>query len=218
MNEAFGARSASKKNRGKDQEKGKKAPRHAPFYCTGYAIVYAFFKPLKHFILLAERHLRDCNRLRPSDVEMIPSSELATAEQFLHERIPLTRAMGVRVREYGAPGLVLEAPVALNYNHLHTAFGGSINALATLAGYGLLWLELRDESAHLVVAESSIRFLRPIRETIRAVCARPAELELSRFKDGLRENRKSRIELAVAVEENGKCAAEFRGTFVALRG
>ena len=77
---------------------------------------------------------------------------------------------------------VVEAPVALNSNHLRTAFGGSINAVATLAAYGLLWLELREHGVHVVVAESSIRFLRPVRETIRAICLRPDPEEWAAFQ------------------------------------
>src|SRR2546423_4037907 len=98
---------------------------------------------------------------------------LGAVEQFLHEQIPITRAMGLRVVGNDENGFTVEAPVALNSNHLRTAFGGSINAVATLAGYGFLWMELNDAAAHVVVAESSIKFLRPVRETIRATCLRP---------------------------------------------
>src|SRR4051812_40651112 len=104
---------------------------------------------------------------------MEPTDPLRAAEEFFHAKIPLTRAMGLRVVPDAVHGFAIEASVALNYNHLHTAFGGSINAVATLAGYGLLWLELRDTNAHVVVAESSIRFLRPVRQVIRAICVRP---------------------------------------------
>src|SRR3979490_546046 len=90
--------------------------------------------------------------------------------------------MGVRVVAHDDSGFVVEAPVALNSNHLRTAFGGSINAVATLAAYGFLWLELDDASAHVVVAESSIRFLRPVRETIRAICLQPAPNQLTAFR------------------------------------
>jgi thioesterase domain-containing protein len=61
---------------------------------------------------------------------------LRAAEKFLHEQIPITRAMGLRVVANDGNGFVVEAPVALNSNHLRTAFGGSINAVATLAAYG----------------------------------------------------------------------------------
>ena len=141
--------------------------------------------------------------------------DLEAAERFFHQKIPLTRAMGVRVLADEAHGFAIEAPVDLNHNHLQTAFGGSINSVATLAGYGLLWLQLRGET-ELVIAESSIRFLRPVRQTIRAVCMQPPASELDAFARTLREKGKSRITLKVDVEENGERAAEFRGTFFAL--
>jgi thioesterase domain-containing protein len=140
---------------------------------------------------------------------------LHAAETFFHEQIPLTRAMGLRVIAHDEAGFVVEAPVALNSTHLRTAFGGSINAVATLAAYGLLWLELNDAAVHVVVAESSIRFLRPVRETIRAICLRPAPGELAAFRTQFAARRKARIALRVRVMEAGEMAAEFEGTFVA---
>ena len=140
---------------------------------------------------------------------------LLEAEKFLHEQIPITRAMGLRVVARDAEGFTVEAPVALNSNHLRTGFGGSINAVATLAAYGFLWVELNDAAAHVVVAESSIRFLRPVRETIRAICLRPEEETLGRFRSDFGAKRKARITLRVKVIEAGEVAAEFEGRFVA---
>lgn len=140
---------------------------------------------------------------------------LRAAEKYFHEQIPITRAMGVRVVANDENGFVIEAPVALNSNHLRTAFGGSINAVATLAAYGFLWLELNDSSVHVVVAESSIRFLRPVRETIRAICLRPGTDELAAFHRHFSEKQKARINLHVKVVEADETAAEFEGTFVA---
>ena len=142
---------------------------------------------------------------------------LLDAEKYFHEQIPITRAMGVRVVAHDENGLVIEAPVALNSNHLGTAFGGSINAVATLAAYGLLWLELRGHDAHVVVAESSIRFLRPVRETIRAICLRPDPEEWTAFQTTFGDKGKARIALRVQVVEAEETAAEFDGIFVARR-
>jgi thioesterase domain-containing protein len=138
-------------------------------------------------------------------------------EKYFHEQIPLTRAMGLRVVANDENGFVLEAPVALNSNHLRTAFGGSINAVATLAAYGFLWLELNDANAHVVVAQSAIRFLRPVRETIRAVCLRPGAEELHAFRARLSGKGKARITLQVEVSEEGQTAATFEGSFVARK-
>src|SRR6478752_6898344 len=146
---------------------------------------------------------------------MTGTSRVSEVEKYLHEQIPITRAMGLRVVAYDAHGFTVEAPVALNSNHLRTAFGGSINAVATLAAYGFLWLELNDAAAHVVVAESSIRFLRPVRETIRAVCRRPSDEELAAFRRQFVEKGKAKITLHVNVTEAGEIAAEFQGRFVA---
>jgi thioesterase domain-containing protein len=123
--------------------------------------------------------------------------------------------MGLRVVANDETGFIVEAPVALNSNHLRTGFGGSINAVATLAAYGFVWLELKEAAAHVVVAESSIRFLRPVRETIRAICLRPDAEELGAFSAQFASKRKARIDLRVNVVEAGETAAEFRGSFVA---
>jgi thioesterase domain-containing protein len=140
---------------------------------------------------------------------------LRAAEKFLHEQIPLTRAMGVRVVRHDENGFAIEAPVALNSNHLRTGFGGSINAVATLAAYGFLWVELRAPAVHVVVAESSIRFLRPVRTMIHAICPRPEPEEWAAFQTRFDEKGRARIALRVNVMEEGETAAEFEGTFVA---
>lgn len=91
-----------------------------------------------------------------------------------------------------------------------------MNAVATLAGYTLLWLELRDRAADLVVRESSIRFLRPVRETITAVCVPPDVDEVATFREAFGRTGKARMSLRVHVEENSELAADFRATFVAV--
>jgi thioesterase domain-containing protein len=146
---------------------------------------------------------------------MASGPALLEAEKYFHEQIPITRAMGVRVLANDKDGFEIEAPVALNSNHLRSAFGGSINAVATLAAYGFLWLELNDASAHVVVAQSSIRFLRPVLESIRAICLRPSAKELATFHSLFAAQRKARITLQVKIVEAGEIAAEFEGSFLA---
>lgn len=148
---------------------------------------------------------------------MNESTSAQETEAFLHHHIPLTRTMGLRVLECAENNFVCEAPVALNHNHLQTAFGGSINAVATLAAYGLLWMQLRGFEAHIVVAASAIKFLRPVREIIHARCVAPAG-DLETFRTLFAEKRRARISLRVQVRENGVTAAEFQGAFVAQTG
>jgi len=131
--------------------------------------------------------------------------------------IPLTQAMGVRMVNYTEGELVLEAPLALNHNHLGTAFGGSLNTLATLACYGLVWLELEDPGCHVVIRESSIAFLRPVTGDFRATCRRPDDAAMKEFKERFAHKDRARLRLAATIEQAGIVCVQFEGTFVAAR-
>jgi thioesterase domain-containing protein len=148
---------------------------------------------------------------------METSTRLQKTEEFLHAQIPLTRAMQVRVVSFDQRQLTLAAPLAANHNHLGTAFGGSLAALVMLAGYALLWLELDDPQAHVVISESTLRFRRPVRGTILAVCTRPDQATLAAFHADFAERGKARLQLAVVVEEAGEIAVKFTGTYVAKK-
>ncbi len=140
-------------------------------------------------------------------------------ETFLHEKIPLSRAMGVHVAESGDKRLILDAPLAENINHLGTAFGGSLHALPTLACYATLWTLMRAAGVdgHVVVKQSGAKYRQPVKGSLRAICSRPPEPLVAKFMDDLRRHKKARMELAAIVEgANGSPAVEFRGTFVAL--
>lgn len=139
---------------------------------------------------------------------------------FLHEQIPLTRAMELRAVEANDERLVLEAPLAPNRNHLGTAFGGSLQAVPTLACYGALWMLLREAGidGHVVVKRAHASFHEPVNGKLRAICARPKTAEATAFLAALRRHGKARMELHATVEgtEPGKPAVKFSGSFVAV--
>jgi thioesterase domain-containing protein len=143
--------------------------------------------------------------------------QLRETEDYFHAQIPITRAMEIRVEAYDGQRLILTAPLAPNHNHLGTAFGGSLATVATLAGYGLLWLELGDRTAHVVVRESTISYRRPVRGEIRAICRRPEESAVAAFKKQFAQKGKCRLRLEVTIEEDGLVAVEFSGIFIALK-
>ena len=114
-------------------------------------------------------------------------------------------------------GVVLTAPISANYNHLGTAFGGSLAALMMLAGYALLWLELRNAEAHVVVSETRMKFRRPVKGEIRATCRRPKPAVLKKFLADFAAKGKARVVLSVVVMGEGESeAAILEGTYVAL--
>lgn len=136
---------------------------------------------------------------------------------FLHREIPITRAMGAAVETQPGGALVLTAPLEPNHNHLGTAFGGSLGALAVLAGYAFLWLRLENGDAHIVVRSSSLDYRRPVKSGIRATCRQPGAAEFAAFRETFERKGKARITLEVIIEENDAVCVTFRGVYVALK-
>ncbi len=76
---------------------------------------------------------------------------------YLHAHIPVTRSLGAAAVRWDGAALALRAPLAPNLNHRGTAFGGSMSALAILAGWGVVHLALRARGleTRLVVQRSA---------------------------------------------------------------
>lgn len=148
-------------------------------------------------------------------------SELQTPESteyYLHEHIPLSREMGVAVVSCGAGGVTLSAPLAPNVNHRHTAFGGSVSALAILAAWTLVHTRLQSVGAYQVVIQSNaIEYRAPVLGEFEARCAAPANAEWERFEQTLTRRGKARLSLGVDVYTGAVLAAVFRGEYVALK-
>jgi thioesterase domain-containing protein len=101
------------------------------------------------------------------------TDEAATAlQEKIHRTIPLSRALAYRIVELGSNHITVEAPLEPNVNIHGTGFAGSIYSLGMLSAWALgsHIIDLAGQAAALVVAEASIRYRAPIRETIRCRC------------------------------------------------
>jgi len=147
----------------------------------------------------------------------LPLETLTDLEQTLHAEIPLTRAMGVHVVRADHHGLVLSAALAPNLNHKQTAFGGSLNSLATLACWGLIQLLVRDggQAITVVIQESQVQFLKPVTHDFEAICPPPPAAVHEKFLRMLERKGRARLELEATIHSGGEVALRFRGQFVA---
>jgi len=145
--------------------------------------------------------------------------EAATLENLLHRDIPITRAMGIKVKQYDGHELSLGAPLSANINHKMTAFGGSINTLTTLTCWGLIHLILKEAGlqGHVVIQDSSIRYLHPIHGDMEATCQKPPQNLVKRFTELYRQRGKARMELSSTIYQDDEIAASYIGRYVALR-
>jgi thioesterase domain-containing protein len=140
-------------------------------------------------------------------------------ERYLHDRIPLTRHMELRVAALDAGGLTLSAPLAPNINDKNTAFAGSISALLTLSGWTLLHALLDGNATGLQIAvtESQLSFSRPVRGELRAVCDHPGEEVIQSVRKALIVKGKARVSLHARIMEESSLCADFQGTYAVHR-
>jgi thioesterase domain-containing protein len=144
---------------------------------------------------------------------------LDALRRVLAAELPVTQHLGIGVESEDANGLVLSLPLAPNRNHQGGIFAGSLNAVATLTGWALLWLVLRRAAseAAVVIQDSTIEYLRPVAEDCRTRCAWPEPGKLNRFLDTLARHRRARLSLTVEVLAAGGPVARFAGRYVAFR-
>lgn len=137
-------------------------------------------------------------------------------ESYLRQHIPITAAMGVKVEQVSENGIVLSAPFAPNINHKKTVFGGSLHAVATLACWSLLHMQLNEE-IQIVISKSEIAYLAPVASDFEVECGMPSQIDWGRFTEALRRKGKGRICLQAKIVQQGKLCVDYSGVFVALR-
>ncbi len=137
---------------------------------------------------------------------------------YLHEEIPLTKAMGLACAAWDGRAVTLAVPLGPNLNHADTAFGGSISSAAILAGYCLIYLMLRERqiSNRLLIIKSEIEYLRPIDADMAATACLPSEKDLHTFLEAIHRKRRARLALESQVTCKGLLAARHTGHYIAM--
>ncbi|QLG87443.1 YiiD C-terminal domain-containing protein [Chitinibacter bivalviorum] len=137
-------------------------------------------------------------------------------EKTLHVEIPLTREIGISVISASTQLVELAAPLSPNINHKCTAFGGSLYAVAVLAGWSMVFARLHAAGihAHIVIQDAQIEYLLPVVETISARCELAEDDEFARCLKLFERKGRGRIALAVEIVTQQGVAVKFSGNYV----
>ncbi len=138
---------------------------------------------------------------------------------YLARYVPITQAMGIRLRSFDAGGVTMTAPLKPNVNDKGIAFGGTLAAILALSGWALADLVLRraGEVADVLIAVATTEYLAPVAGRIVARCPLPPAAELAAFLSAYRLRGRARLRLAAAVETGAGTAVRFQATYVARR-
>jgi thioesterase domain-containing protein len=140
-------------------------------------------------------------------------------EQYLHRHIPLSAAMGVRVKLATPSRVELTAPLAPNVNHHETVFGGSASAVATLSAWTLVYVGLRaaNVAATTVIQRNTMSYEEPIHGDFSAVCTLIDDEAWQRFLKTVERRGRGRVTMHSHLVYQGRHVASFEGDFVALK-
>ncbi len=131
------------------------------------------------------------------------------------DTIPITDHMGIKIHQF--TGRTLETRASLNKNiNIHgTMFAGSIFSLATLTGWGMIFLQLkeRNETGDIVLGDGDIHYHKPITMKPRAICNIES---LSGKLSLLEKGKKVKLTLQVDILDGDDPVAEFKGVYWVL--
>ncbi|RDV24190.1 GNAT family N-acetyltransferase [Alteromonas aestuariivivens] len=133
------------------------------------------------------------------------------------ETIPITEHMGIKLHQYTGKTLETRASLNKNINVHGTMFAGSIFSLATLTGWGMIFLQLKEKQLEgdIVLGDGDIHYHKPITMRPRAKCNIES---LSGKFSILESNKKCKITLQVNILDDDTPVAEFKGVYWILPG
>jgi thioesterase domain-containing protein len=136
---------------------------------------------------------------------------------YICKQFPIAVHIGAEVELYDGNKIVISAPLEPNKNHTSTAFGGSVNALAILSGWTLLYLKLEEFGikSSLVIQKSSFEFKKPINTNFKAICTMPDKKIWDRFIATLKKRNIARISMHSNIEYSLGVGGLHKGVYVA---
>ena len=137
-----------------------------------------------------------------------------------HNTIPLSKAMNLQISYYDNTKLITKCDTDFNQNLHHTMFAGSIYTLATLTGWGWVYLALQEHKklqteadGDIVLAEANIRYHSPIKGL---AYGQVIAGDVSGDFNGLVQGKKARIKLTAHIYCGDNIAATFTGSYFVL--
>jgi thioesterase domain-containing protein len=164
----------------------------------------------------ASRPSQSLSNHKPLEIDL--SMKRRELERFLHEHIPLSRAIGVQVQRSSAEHVVLSAPLTPNINNHSTVFGGSASAVAILAAWSLLHIRLKQAGlqCRLLIQQNTMKYEQPIANTFIASSCVGDDSAWAKFQEMLERKKRARISIKVTIQCRGEKVGEMSGDFVAL--
>lgn len=138
-------------------------------------------------------------------------------QKKLHNEIPLTKLMNLKINTYDEKELITSAPLAININDKGTAFGGSLSTITIISAWSMCWLiskELGYESKNIVVIKNENTYLRPVTKNIICHTNKPKLKDILIVKEKLEKKGSASIKIVSEIIEDNNVCVKFEGIYV----
>ena len=138
-------------------------------------------------------------------------------QKKLHNEIPLTKFMNIKIETYNEKELITTAPLDININDKGTAFGGSLSTMTIISSWSLCWLiskELGFNSKNIVVIKNENSYKKPVTKDIVCYTQKPSQQEIATLKEKLQTKKSASIKINSIIIENNETCVEFQGYYV----
>jgi len=138
---------------------------------------------------------------------------------WLKTQIPLLEHLGIERLHWDGTSLLIPTPLAPNVNDKGTGFGGSQAAIATVAGWCLTTLLLKEQGleADVVIADSHLQYLRPVTADFSTRVSLPDAAAVDELLQRLQQRGKGKLALEVEVLCDDQVCMRLKGLYVALK-
>jgi thioesterase domain-containing protein len=138
-------------------------------------------------------------------------------QKKLHNEIPLTKMMDIKIQTYNEKELITTAPLSININDKGTAFGGSLSTMTIISAWSLCWLiskELGFDSKNIVVIKNENSYRKPVTKDILCYTQKPSKEEILKLKEKLETKKSASIKISSSIIENNEICVIFEGYYV----
>jgi thioesterase domain-containing protein len=138
----------------------------------------------------------------------------------LYTAMPPVQAIQLKATQFDGNSLHVSAPLSANVNDKACAFGGSIVSVMTMAAWGFLNEKLRLQGIHadIYIADTKVRFLKPLFEDIKASAMLSTESIWSDVLHVLSEKNRARAFVqAQVLDISGQLVAQMSARFALIQ-
>lgn len=149
---------------------------------------------------------------------MAIEQDLKVFLEWLKAEIPLLNHMGIEKLNFNGESLTIAAALSPNVNDKGTGFGGSLATLATISGWSLTTLLLRERGLNcdVMIRDCQLNFQAPVTDDFIAKVSLPSELEVEGFLARLAEKGKARLGLNIAILQSEQSKLLMAANYVAV--